>query len=87
MGYFCSHWHFDHVGNPDVFPGSTELVVGPGVKDAFMPGYPAREDSSLRESDFKWVPLRTKSLLNFHALQLINISKKKKKKEAAQCEK
>jgi glyoxylase-like metal-dependent hydrolase (beta-lactamase superfamily II) len=45
-----------------MFPSSTELVVGPGFKEAFVPAYPTVEDSqvderawegrSLREIDF-----------------------------------
>ncbi|KAJ4258111.1 hypothetical protein NW762_008252 [Fusarium torreyae] len=48
-----SHHHFDHIGDVTTFPGSTELVVGPGFKDAFCPGYPAQQDSPVREVDFK----------------------------------
>ncbi|KAF2396226.1 Metallo-hydrolase/oxidoreductase [Trichodelitschia bisporula] len=36
-----SHPHFDHTGNPALFTASTALVVGPGFKEAFLPGYPA----------------------------------------------
>ena len=49
---FLSHWHFDHIGDPSTFPGTTELVVGPGFKEKFFPGYPAIEDAPVRESDF-----------------------------------
>lgn len=48
-----SHWHFDHTGNPDEFPKSTALLVGPGFKDAKLPGYPSNADSSLLESDYE----------------------------------
>ena len=48
-----SHHHWDHVGNPATFPHSTELVVGPGFQEAYMPGYPKREDSTLLETDFE----------------------------------
>jgi hypothetical protein len=48
-----SHWHFDHIGDITTFPGSTEVVVGPGFKDAFLPGYPAKPDSPVREKDFE----------------------------------
>ena len=50
---FHSHWHFDHIGDITTFPGSTEVVVGPGFKDAFLPGYPAKPDSPVREKDFE----------------------------------
>ncbi|KAH7154499.1 beta-lactamase-like protein [Fusarium sp. MPI-SDFR-AT-0072] len=42
-----SHHHFDHIGDITTFPGSTELVVGPGFKKAFLPGYPADPDSPI----------------------------------------
>jgi glyoxylase-like metal-dependent hydrolase (beta-lactamase superfamily II) len=48
-----SHWHWDHTGDLSLFPPSADLYVGPGFKEAFMPGYPAREDSPMLESDFK----------------------------------
>ncbi|KAF4997924.1 hypothetical protein FGRMN_3515 [Fusarium graminum] len=48
-----SHHHFDHLGDVTTFPGSTELVVGPGFKKAFCPGYPADPDSPVREVDFE----------------------------------
>ncbi|KAK5128377.1 hypothetical protein LTR85_003045 [Meristemomyces frigidus] len=48
-----SHHHWDHVGDASTFPGSTELVIGPGFKEAYMPGYPKREDSTLLETDFE----------------------------------
>lgn len=48
-----SHHHWDHVGDPSTFPGSTELVVGPGFKEAHMPGYPKRKDATMLESDFE----------------------------------
>ena len=34
-------------------PQSVDLIVGPGFKDAFLPGYPAKEDSPFWEADFK----------------------------------
>ena len=46
-----SHGHFDHVGNMQTFPSNVDLIVGPGLKDAYMPGWPKRE-ISLLESDF-----------------------------------
>ena len=38
-----------------LFPESTDLYVGPGFKEAFMPGYPTKKDSPMLESDFKCV--------------------------------
>ncbi|KAK5118117.1 hypothetical protein LTR62_004164 [Meristemomyces frigidus] len=47
-----SHHHWDHMGNPQTFPGSTDLVVGPGFLKAHLPGFPKRQDATLLESDF-----------------------------------
>ncbi|KAK4245127.1 beta-lactamase-like protein [Corynascus novoguineensis] len=47
-----SHHHFDHTGNPNTFPSSTSLIVGPGFKATMLPGYPANPDSPVLESDF-----------------------------------
>ena len=48
-----SHWHWDHVGNLQRFPISTDLVVGPGFRDDFLPGYPARQDAFFHDADFE----------------------------------
>ncbi|KAK7216367.1 hypothetical protein V2G26_004370 [Clonostachys chloroleuca] len=53
-----SHHHFDHIGDVSTFPASTELIVGPGFKDAFCPGYPANPTSPVREVDFRGRSLR-----------------------------
>ncbi|MCJ1451886.1 hypothetical protein MMC28_002226 [Mycoblastus sanguinarius] len=52
-GVVWSHWHWDHTGDMSLFPESTDLYVGPGFKEAFMPGYPTKKDSPMLESDFK----------------------------------
>lgn len=62
-GIIWSHWHFDHTGDPATFPPSTDLIVGPGFKSAFVPAYPtvpespvderAYQDRNLREIDFE----------------------------------
>jgi len=44
-----SHWHFDHVGDPQTFPTTTDLIVGPGFKQHCMPAYPTDKDSHLDE--------------------------------------
>lgn len=49
----ASHHHWDHVGDIRAFPGTTELVVGPGFKAAYLPGYPTQQDSPLEESYFE----------------------------------
>ncbi|KAJ6134635.1 hypothetical protein N7523_000957 [Penicillium sp. IBT 18751x] len=46
-----SHWHWDHIGEPSRYPSTTELVVGPGFKDAFLPAYPANQNSPIRQLD------------------------------------
>ncbi|KAJ5780258.1 hypothetical protein N7457_005418 [Penicillium paradoxum] len=57
-GIIWSHWHWDHIGDPSRFPSSTELIVGPGFKNEFGPGYPSIPDSPVRESDFAGRNLR-----------------------------
>lgn len=57
-GIVWSHWHWDHTGDPSTFESSTALIVGPGFKDAFVPGYPANEESPIRESDYEGRELR-----------------------------
>ncbi|KAF2973443.1 hypothetical protein GQX73_g75 [Xylaria multiplex] len=47
-----SHWHSDHIGDPSTFPSNVELVVGPGFKKAFLPGYPANPYGVILESDY-----------------------------------
>ena len=41
-------------GDVSKFPEKVEVIMGPGVKEAYLPGYPARKDSPLLESDFKY---------------------------------
>lgn len=48
-----SHHHWDHVGAPGNLPKSVRLVVGPGFRDAFLPGYPTKPDSEFHEADFE----------------------------------
>lgn len=57
-GIIWSHWHWDHTGDPSTFESSTALIVGPGFKDSFTPGYPANEESPICESDYKGRELR-----------------------------
>lgn len=47
-----SHSHFDHVGNLSALPKEVEVIVGPGFKEAQMPGYPSNASSSFHEADF-----------------------------------
>ncbi|KAF2740762.1 hypothetical protein EJ04DRAFT_558738 [Polyplosphaeria fusca] len=46
-----SHLHWDHTGDPSTFPPSARLIVWPGIKDRYMPGWPTVEDASLNERD------------------------------------
>jgi glyoxylase-like metal-dependent hydrolase (beta-lactamase superfamily II) len=48
-----SHHHWDHIGDMTTFPSRTELVVGPGFKAQYLPGYPKNPESLLCESDFE----------------------------------
>ena len=48
-----SHWHFDHCGDLTTLPNSCDLLVGPGFKDEFLPGYPTKETSPFWEAAFK----------------------------------
>lgn len=47
-----SHWHFDHIGNPAALPTSIKIVVGPGFKENFLPGFPTKTESPFHEADF-----------------------------------
>ena len=48
-----SHWHWDHIGNIQRFPRSTDVVVGPGFRKDFFPGFPASKDGFFYEADFE----------------------------------
>ena len=47
-----SHYHWDHVGNIQLFPSSTNVVVGSGFRESFLPGYPTNPSSPFYEDDF-----------------------------------
>ncbi|PYH40456.1 MBL fold metallo-hydrolase [Aspergillus saccharolyticus JOP 1030-1] len=53
-----SHYHFDHTGDPSLFPSSTDLVVGPGFINKCTPGWPAQPDSPVKSDDWKGRTLR-----------------------------
>jgi len=57
-GIIWSHWHWDHVGDPSTFEKETALIVGPGFKKAFTPGYPTNPDAPILESDYSGRELR-----------------------------
>lgn len=44
-----SHSHFDHVGDLSALPKEVEVVVGPGFKEYFLPGYPTNPQSTFCE--------------------------------------
>ncbi|KAF6836765.1 metallo-beta-lactamase superfamily protein [Colletotrichum plurivorum] len=46
-----SHIHWDHTGNVPNLPQSVDLVVGPGIKDEYMPGWPANPVAQFHEAD------------------------------------
>jgi glyoxylase-like metal-dependent hydrolase (beta-lactamase superfamily II) len=48
-----SHFHWDHTGDPSKFPTSTQLVVGPGFKETYLPGYPDDPDGKVMSDAFK----------------------------------
>lgn len=47
-----SHQHLDHIGNPNTFPNTTEIVVGQGFTKAYCPGYPTNPNSPVCEAYF-----------------------------------
>ncbi|KAI8264561.1 metallo-beta-lactamase superfamily protein [Colletotrichum sp. SAR11_239] len=61
-GVIWSHAHCDHVGRPSLFPLSTSLIVGPGIKSAFFPGYPAVKDSPVWAREFEGREVRELNL-------------------------
>ena len=48
-----SHWHWDHHGAAEKYPSNVKIVVGPGFKRNFMPGYPTNPDSFLLDANFE----------------------------------
>ncbi|POR32500.1 Uncharacterized protein TPAR_07279 [Tolypocladium paradoxum] len=50
-----SHYHWDHTGSTELFPTSTELVVGPGFKASpvLLPGFPHNPDSPIDAAAIK----------------------------------
>lgn len=65
-----SHWHWDHIGNPNTFPPSTKIIVGPGFKDELLPAYPTNPDSNVREIDFEGRELQELSFTEPQSLQI-----------------
>lgn len=71
-GIIWSHWHWDHVGDPSTFPPSTALIVGPGVTETFIPGYPENPRSPILQTDYEGRELRE---LNFQGPDAIKIGR------------
>jgi glyoxylase-like metal-dependent hydrolase (beta-lactamase superfamily II) len=71
-GIIWSHWHWDHTGDPSTFPSSTALIVGPGFKEAFVPGFPANPDGVIHESDYAGRELREVSFAEGNVVMIGN---------------
>ncbi|KAF4907506.1 Cytochrome P450 monooxygenase mpaDE [Colletotrichum fructicola] len=69
-GIIWSHWHWDHIGDPSTFPVTTDLIVGPGFKDAMLPGAPANPESPILEMDYVGRTLRE---ISFEGSQTLRI--------------
>ncbi|KAL7957290.1 beta-lactamase-like protein [Trichoderma compactum] len=41
-----SHIHFDHIGDPSIFP-HTPFITAPGTKEGALPAYPANPNSTI----------------------------------------
>jgi glyoxylase-like metal-dependent hydrolase (beta-lactamase superfamily II) len=46
-----SHHHWDHTGDVSKFPPSTTILVGPGYKEKYCPGWPADPKCFMTTSD------------------------------------
>jgi glyoxylase-like metal-dependent hydrolase (beta-lactamase superfamily II) len=57
-GIIWSHWHFDHVGDPQTFPATTDIIVGPGFKKAYVPAWPTVPESHIDEKAWMGRTLR-----------------------------
>lgn len=54
-GIIWSHWHWDHTGDPNRFPPSTSLIVGPGFKQNLIPAFPTNPHSGISEDAWRFV--------------------------------
>jgi glyoxylase-like metal-dependent hydrolase (beta-lactamase superfamily II) len=73
-GIIWSHWHWDHTGDPSTFEKHTALIVGPGFKKAYTPGYPTKKDSPVLDSDFEGRELREISFEQNNGLKIGNFN-------------
>jgi hypothetical protein len=46
-----SHLHWDHTGDPSGFAKDVKVIVGLGVKEVGMPGWPTNADGQFNEAD------------------------------------
>ncbi|CAG9954058.1 unnamed protein product [Clonostachys rosea f. rosea IK726] len=53
-----SHHHMDHTGNPNGFPSTTDLIVGPGFKETLLPSYPENPKAMIGQRDYEGRNLR-----------------------------
>ncbi|KAI9682839.1 MAG: hypothetical protein M1820_010938, partial [Bogoriella megaspora] len=63
-----SHSHWDHCGDMNTFPPTTELVVGPNWMNTFLPGYPEDPEGRQLSEWFEDRPLREISFLAGHKI-------------------
>lgn len=49
----ASHYHWDHQGDLDQFPPTTDLIVGPGFRKAFIPAYPEGAESPILQNSLE----------------------------------
>ncbi|KAI3532352.1 metallo-beta-lactamase superfamily protein [Colletotrichum filicis] len=64
---FWSHAHPDHIGRPSLFPSTASLIVGPGVKEAYFPGYTTIPDAPVLAREFEGREVRE---LDFASTQI-----------------
>ncbi|OAA58263.1 Beta-lactamase-like protein [Cordyceps fumosorosea ARSEF 2679] len=48
-----SHWHWDHIGDGAKYPSSTDIVVGPGFIENFVPGWPINPNGKVPASSLE----------------------------------
>ena len=46
-GIIWSHAHWDHISNAALFPTNVPLIVGPGFREEYFPGWPEDEEGDV----------------------------------------